>query len=93
MSGSNTASEHGSPDRPRRRAARPAGVELGRVAHTIFPGFRFAPGSVPSNSALHHADAGRRDVLREPLGVLGADRVVVGERAAVVDERLLDRRT
>ena len=39
-----------------------------------------------------HRHSRRRDVLFEPRRVLGADRVVVRERGARVDERLLDRR-
>ena len=35
-------------------------------------------------------NAGRRDVLLEPGGVLGSNRVVVRQCAAGVDERLLD---
>src|SRR5690606_28564592 len=38
----------------------------------------------------HRVDARDRDVLLQPRGVVGADAVVVGQRAAAVDERLLD---
>ena len=73
----------------RRHAARPRDV----VPHTIFPGLRLRPGSTPSNSAAQHRGPRRGDVLLQPLGVLGADGVVVRERRAVVDERLLDAPT
>ncbi len=39
-----------------------------------------------------HLGAGGGDVLLQPLGVLGPDGVMVRERGAVVDERLLDGR-
>src|SRR4051794_5575816 len=38
-----------------------------------------------------HRHTGCRDVLLQPLRVLGADRMVVGQRGARVHERLLDR--
>ena len=59
---------------------------------TILPGLRFAPGSTPSSSARTIATPAGGDVLLEPAGVLGADRVMVGQGRAGVDERLLDRR-
>src|SRR5947209_19303470 len=39
---------------------------------------------------LKHDDARTRDVLLEPLCVLGADSMMMREGRAVVDERLLD---
>src|SRR5215217_4952745 len=49
------------------------------------------PGVRALEERVQHRHAGRRDVLLEPLGVLRPDGVVMRERRARVDERLLDR--
>ena len=58
----------------------------------ILPGLRLRPGSTAVNSPSIMATPAVGDVLRQPGGVLGADGVVVGQGAAVVDEALLDGR-
>ena len=55
------------------------------------PGVQVLPGVGPVEQRLEHRHARSGDVLLEPLSVLGADRVVMRERRAVVDERLLNR--
>ena len=56
------------------------------------PRVQVLPRIGPGEQRPEHRHPRRGDVLLEPLRMLGADRVMVREGGAVVDERLLDRR-
>jgi hypothetical protein len=56
----------------------------------ILPGVEIPTGVHGGEQSVDRVDAWRRDVLLQPGRVLGADSVMVRQRTARVDERLLD---